>query len=61
MYYPVGAGSTQRHSLIAFGAMIVLLTALTSLAGQYYIAPSLVYALGTLIIVGSIYWGLRGV
>ncbi len=61
MYYPVGASSSQRHSWIAFGAMIVLLTALTSVAGQIYIAPTLVYAIGTLILVGCIYWGLRGV
>lgn len=61
MYYPVGSQSSQRQSLLAFGAMILLLTALTSVAGQVYIAPSLVYAIGTLIIVGCIYWGLRGV
>jgi hypothetical protein len=41
--------------------MVLLLTALTTLAGQVYIAPSLVYAIGTLILVGCIYWGLRGV
>jgi hypothetical protein len=61
MYYPMGSGSSQRQSWQAFGTMIVLLTALTSLAGQYYIAPTLVYAVGTLIIVGCIYWGLRGI
>jgi hypothetical protein len=57
----MGSGSSQRQSWQAFGTMIVLLTALTSLAGQYYIAPTLVYAVGTLIIVGCIYWGLRGI
>jgi hypothetical protein len=61
MYYPVGPSSSQRHSWTAFGAMVLLLTALTTLAGQVYIAPSLVYAIGTLILVGCIYWGLRGV
>jgi hypothetical protein len=61
MYYPIGSGSTQRSSWLAFGAMIVLLTALTTVAGQTYILPSLEYAIGTLIIVGCIYWGLRGV
>lgn len=61
MYYPVGSGSSQRHSWIAFSALVVLLTALTSVAGRIYIAPTLVYAIGTLILVGCIYWGLRGV
>jgi len=60
MYYPTGSAG-QRRSWEAFGGMIVLLTALTSIAGQIYISPSLVYAIGTLIIVLGIYVGLRGV
>lgn len=61
MYYPIGSSSSQRHSWLAFGTLIILLTALSSVAGQIYIPPSLVYAIGTLILVGCVYWGLRGV
>jgi hypothetical protein len=51
----------SRRSLIAFAALILLLTALTSAERYVYISPPLGYGLGTLIVVGSLYWALRGI
>jgi hypothetical protein len=53
--------SSQRRSLTAFAALVILLTALSALALRVYISPGLVYLLGSLIIVGCIYYALRGV
>jgi hypothetical protein len=52
---------SQRRSLTAFAALILLLTALSALAQHVYISPGLVYLMGTLIVVGSIYYALRGI
>jgi hypothetical protein len=53
--------STRQRTWIALGAMIVLLTALKVGVDQTTINPGLVYAVGTLIVVGAMYWALRGV
>jgi hypothetical protein len=65
MYRPRGAAAfvyrgASRRSWIALLALVVGLTALTAAARQVFIYPSLVYALGSLIVVGCIYWALRG-
>jgi hypothetical protein len=52
--------TSRRRSWIALGAMVVLLTALTVGVEQTTINPGLVYLVGTLIVVGAIYWALRG-
>jgi hypothetical protein len=64
-YRPRGAAAhvsrrSGRRTWLALIALIVLLTALSALAHRVYINPALVYAVGTLIVVGSIYWALRG-
>jgi hypothetical protein len=46
---------------MAFGAMIVLLTALRSWASFVFVSPALIYLLGTAVVVGTIYWALRGI
>jgi hypothetical protein len=52
---------SQRRSLTAFAALIILLTALSALAHRVFISPGLVYLIGTLIIVGCVYYALRGI
>jgi hypothetical protein len=52
---------SQRRSLTAFAVLVLLLTALSALAQHVYITPGLVYLMGTLIVVGSIYYALRGI
>jgi hypothetical protein len=54
-------GSSQRRSLTAFAALVILLTALSALANRVFISPGLVYLIGTLIIIGCIYYALRSV
>jgi hypothetical protein len=58
-YRPTYRSSRQR-SWIALGAMVILLTALTIGVEQTTINPGFVYLVGTLIVVGAIYWALRG-
>jgi hypothetical protein len=53
--------STQRRSLMALGAMVVLLTALSVLGGQHAINGAIYAALQLLIIIGAVYWALRGI
>jgi hypothetical protein len=52
---------TNRRSWIAFFALVILLTALTVLAKQVFINPTIVYGIGALIVVGTIYWAMRGI
>lgn len=49
-----------RRSWISLLVMMVLLTALQVWSHHMLINPSLVYLLGTVIVVGTIYWTLRG-
>jgi hypothetical protein len=58
-YNPYSASSTRR-TWISFLVMVVLLTALTVWARNTFIAPALVYGMGAAIVVGSVYWALRG-
>ena len=51
---------SQRRSITALLAMVILLTALTTAARYVYIVPGLAYLAGALIVVGAIYWALRG-
>lgn len=65
-YRPRGAAATvhrrsSRRTWSALLVMVAALTALTAAAQRVYIAPSLVYAIGSLVVVGCIYWALRGV
>jgi hypothetical protein len=60
MYTPVYGASRQR-SWIALGVMVVLLTGLSVGAQQTYINPTFVSLIGTLVVVGCVYWALRGV
>lgn len=52
---------SRAHTWIALAIMVVLLTALTVLVNQRYVNPAIVYAAGSLIVVGSVYWALRQV
>ena len=53
------AYSSRRVTWIAIGVMAVLL-ALLRTYGDRFISPSLIWPLGTLIVVLAIYWALRG-
>jgi hypothetical protein len=53
--------SSWQRSWAALGAMVILLTALKVGVDQTTVNPGLVYALGTLVVVGCIYGALRGV
>jgi hypothetical protein len=50
---------SARGTWLALLAMVLLLTGLKVLANYYYIIPSIVYAIGMLIVVGAIYLSLR--
>jgi hypothetical protein len=52
--------SSRQRTWIALGAMVILLTALTVGVQQTTINPGFVYLIGTAIVVGCIYWALRG-
>jgi hypothetical protein len=51
---------SARRSWTAMAALVILLTALTYLVGKTYVNPGLVYLAGTIVVVGSIYYALRG-
>ena len=52
--------STRQRSWIALGALVILLTVLTVGVQQTTVNPVLVYVIGTAIVVGCLYWALRG-
>lgn len=54
-------GRSQRRSLIALAAMVILLTAASATAHRVYISPGIDYAINSLIIIGCIYYALKGV
>lgn len=51
--------SSRRATWIAVGVMVVLLTLLRTY-GDRFISPTLIWPLGTLVVVLAIYWALRG-
>src|SRR5579884_3025958 len=54
-------GGSQRRSLTAFAGLVLGLTALSALAQHVFISPGIVYLIGTLIVIGCIYYALRGI
>lgn len=54
-------GRTRQRSWMALAALVILLTALKVGVEQTVVNPGLVNALGILVIVGCMYWALRGV
>lgn len=65
-YRPPGAAAwvyrrSSRRTWIALLVMVACLTALKFLGGGGAISPYLVSTLSILVIVGALYWALRGV
>lgn len=54
--YSVGS---RRRTWAALLTMIVLLTGLSALADRVLIAPGIVYAIGSLIVIACAYWALK--
>lgn len=57
---PTYSAHSARRSWLSLTALVVLLTALSVGVRQTYISPGFVYIIGSLIVVGCIYWALRG-
>lgn len=54
---------TPRSSRRAWGLLLVMVVALTALsawANSTYVSPALVYAIGSLVVVATVYTALRG-
>ena len=52
---------SRRRSWIALAVMVVALTALSVAGGHYAVSGAITTALGSLIVVGAVYWALRGI
>jgi hypothetical protein len=53
--------STGRRTWIALVVLVGALTALRVWASYVFINPAILYLIGTLLVIGVIYWTLRGV
>lgn len=53
--------NSRRRSWIALAVIVIGLTALSTASGRWQVNGALIYALESLVVVGAIYWALRGV
>jgi hypothetical protein len=53
-----GRSSKQAWGLLL--SMVLALTALSAWANSTYVSPAVVYAIGSLVVVGAVYAALRG-